>query len=209
MADIPPFPFPGPVAGTVPLSLAEALCSQAPLQQRTQLSLATSLSPTAAPGPEVAPTPGQFTFTLRKADGADLGLDVSHSHKDKALRIEGVRPEGAVEAWNRQCHGGVAAEKVVREGDKIVSVNSVSHDPDRMLQECKEKQLLKLTIVRGERVPKAMRAEASVFVPQGAEPPLSPERAAEKGEGEAESTAASSLQASPETAKPEALSERV
>lgn len=209
MADIPPFPFPGPAAGTVPLSLAEALSSQVPQQQRTQLSLATSLSPAAAPAEAAAATPGQFTFTLRKADGADLGLDVSHSLTDKTLRIEGVRPEGAVEAWNRQCHGSVAAEKVVQVGDKLVSVNSVSYDPEKMLQECKDKQLLKLTIIRGERVPKTMRAEASVFVPQGAEPPRSPERAVEKGEGDAESTVASSLQATPVGAKPDAVSERV
>merc|ERR1719230_968314 len=101
------------------------------------------------------PSQGQriFSFTLRNADGSDLGLNVSHHEDDKALRVEGVRPEGAVEAWNRQCVGSTASEKAVLPGDRIVSVNGVSQDPAAMLEECRDKQLLKLTVLRGEAAP--------------------------------------------------------
>jgi len=108
---------------------------------------------------------------LRKADGSDLGLNVSHHEEDKALRVEGVRPEGAVEAWNRQCVGSTASEKAVLSGDRIVSVNGVSNDPAKMLEECRDKQLLKLTVIRGEAVPApktpVLRADAPEFVPPG------------------------------------------
>lgn len=186
LPELPRFPFPAPASPAAPLNLAEAVGAQTP--QRTPLSLANSLTSTppevtlsaAAPGPGGG---GLFSFTLRKADRADLGLNVSHREHDKVLRVESVRPEGAVEAWNRQCVGGAAAEKAVVAGDKIISVNSIAYDPKRMLEECREKQLLKLTVVRGNRQlptippkasppkPSALRADASVFVPQGAENP--------------------------------------
>merc|ERR1719291_682988 len=89
-----------------------------------------------------------FTFTLRKADDTELGLNVPHSEELKVLQVEKVRPEGAVEAWNRLC-GSTQPEKIVIPGDKIIGVNNVSYDPDKMLEECKNKQLLKLTVVRG------------------------------------------------------------
>jgi len=237
LPDLPPFPSSMQPAVAAPLSLAEALGAQTP-QQRTQLSLAASLSPGGVPvaaevlGPQYSP--GHFTFTLRKADGTDLGLNVSHLESDKELKIEGVRADGAVEAWNRQCHGSMTSEKAVMAGDRIISVNNVSHDAVKMLAECKEKQLLKLTIVRGDRNPAAaagkvaaaataaskaatttMRADASVFVPKGVEPPGTPEKdkdsdkAEAKGDGEVESTAASSVHATPKTSKPETVSERV
>jgi len=184
LPDVPQFPFPAqPQSPAAPLSLAEALGTRTP--QRTPLSLVNSLTPT--PSPEVTSSStrctnangGTFTFTLRKADGADLGLNVSHHENDQVLRVEGVRPDGAVEAWNRQCAGSAAAEKAVVPGDRIISVNSIAYDPPTMLEECKEKQLLKLTIARGEyslpTMPvkanppsksSALRADASVFVPK-------------------------------------------
>lgn len=178
---LPSVPFSAP-----PLSLADALGTQTP--KRTPLSLANSLSPTA---PKDVHPPcaggGCFSFTLRKADGADLGLNVSHHENESTLRVEGVRPDGAVEAWNRQCAGTPAQEKAVMVGDKIISVNSISGDPKKMLEECRDKLLLKLTVVRGEGpyhgAPTALqtdtaaksttlRADASVFVPMssGAQP---------------------------------------
>jgi hypothetical protein len=236
MPEVPPFPFPMQVASpsAAPLSLAEALGSQTP-GHRTQLSLATSLSPgapsvlEALAGPRPSLGTNCFTFTLRKADGADLGLNVSHYENDKALRVESVRAEGAVEAWNRQCQGGVSSEKAVQSGDRIVGVNSVTGDPVKMLEECRDKQLLKLTILRGTGMPATspksasaaskaattLRADASVFVPKGPdrEPPKSPEKDGDqegaKRDGEAESTAASSIHATPESGKPEAVNERV
>lgn len=174
---LPSEPLPAP-----PLSLADALGAQTP--KRTPLSLANSLSPTA---PIDAHPPcaggGCFSFTLRKADGADLGLNVSHHANESTLRVEGVRDGGAVEAWNRQCAGTPAQEKAVVVGDKIISVNAISGDPRKMLDECRDKLLLRLTVVRGDRPyhgastdsqtdaaakSTTLRADASVFVPMSA-----------------------------------------
>lgn len=107
-------------------------------------------------------------MTLRKADGAQLGLDVKPLDGPKVLLVEGIRPDGAVEAWNRQCVG-TNPERAIIAGDQIVSVNSVSYEPDKMLEECRDKQLLKLTLVRGEiseHASLSMRADASEFVPK-------------------------------------------
>jgi len=172
LPEVPAFPFPTPAALKTggppsPLSLAEALGSKSPPPQRTPLSLVQSLTSTPGPTPmsegTTMPSPftgggrgglvngiGMFSFTLRKADGAELGLNVSHHEQDKVLRVEGVRPDGAVEAWNRQCSGSAFAEKAVLPGDKIICVNHIYYDPIAMLEECKDKQLLKLTVVRGE-----------------------------------------------------------
>lgn len=179
---VPDFPFAAasiaPATVGTPLSLAEALAADT--TPATPVSLAGSLPP---PGPKT------FSFTLRKADGTGLGLNVSHQADDTELRVEGIRPEGAVEAWNRQCVGSTASEKAVLAGDRIISVNGVVNDPVKMLEECRDKQLLKLTVVRGEAAPKtALRAEASEFVPAGAAPGLPPV-GEESGEEAQEATA--------------------
>lgn len=196
LPDLPDFPFGNQLASPAPaLSLAEALGQQTP--QRQPLSLASTLTPPATPGQFTDPAaPFKFTFTLRKADGADLGLNVSHQGEDTVLRVEGVRPEGAVDAWNRQCASSQATMmKEVRAGDIITSVNDVSGDPVKMLEQCRDKQLLKLAVERN-RMPPALaveaptksttlRAEASVFVPQGAAAQTPP---ATEGETETEAT---------------------
>lgn len=236
LPDVPAFPFPAqPSSPPAPLSLAEALGTQTP--QRTPLSLVNSLTPPGA-SPEVARTPlgnpGIFSFTLRKADGADLGLNVSHHEHDQVLRVEGVRADGAVEAWNRQCAGSAAAEKAVISGDKIISVNNIAYDPSEMLKECRDKQLLKLTIVRGDRPLPAMptkeqtargeaspaaaskttttttlRADASVFVPMATEaaaPQPQPEDSSVEQAGKAVADATTDGSAQP---KSEGTAERV
>ncbi|CAK8992087.1 unnamed protein product [Durusdinium trenchii] len=162
--EVPPFHFAQPPA---PLSLAEALSSSAPRNTAlTPLSLASTLAAEA----QLAQSwpPQVFSMTLRKADGAQLGLDVKPLDGPKVLLVEGIRPDGAVEAWNRQCVG-TNPERAIIAGDQIVSVNSVSYEPDKMLEECRDKQLLKLTLVRGEiseHASLSMRADASEFVPK-------------------------------------------
>merc|ERR1719162_2395820 len=91
-----------------------------------------------------------FNFTLRKADGVPLGLDVSHAKGGRGLRVEKIQAGGAVEAWNRQCPnmGPEAETRVVQPGDMVLAVNSVSGDPNGMLAECRHKQLLRMTISR-------------------------------------------------------------
>jgi len=183
---VPDFPFPQtPAAPTptpspaTPLSLAEALNSET-ASPSVQVSLVGSVP---------LPSQGQriFSFTLRKADGTDLGLNVSHHEDDKALRVEGVRPEGAVEAWNRQCVGSTASDKAVCPGDRIVSINGVVNDPTKMLEECRDKQLLKITVTRGEAAaaPKTLvlRADAPEFVPPGVAPSRGLDAISEQPEG--------------------------
>lgn len=147
---MPDFPYPAadasPMnAAATPLSLVDALGSENPAAP-VPVSLLGSLPATPSSESDYGRV---FSFTLRKADGTDLGINVSHHEHDKMLRVEGVRPEGAVEAWNRQCIGSASAEKAVIPGDRIISVNAVTDEPARMLEECRDKQLLKFTILRG------------------------------------------------------------
>jgi len=188
-----------------PLSLAQALGPLGPLSQtstgprmtptpqaKTPLSLAASLGPSPVPSPSfpawpgivatppVSPFVGQppgssFSITLRKADGTELGLNVSHNEFDQALKVDGVRGNGAVEAWNKQCLGSSAADRAVLPGDRITSVNGITCEPAKMLAECRDRMLLRLTVVRGADRSAAgllgggchmsLRADASVFVP--------------------------------------------
>lgn len=86
-----------------------------------------------------------ITFTLRKADNVELGLNISICEGTCGLRVEGVLPGGAVDAWNKVVRYG---DKVVRSGDTISSVNGIKNDPDKMLIECRAKRLVKLTLAR-------------------------------------------------------------
>jgi len=124
-----------------------------------------------------------FNLKLRKADGADLGLNLSHHEHGQVLRIDAVRPDGAVEAWNKQCVGSDGfASKAIQPGDSIIVVNDVAQDAKKMLEECRDKRLLKLTIARGEIADAlgssskltSLRADATVFVPTAMEAPLGP-----------------------------------
>lgn len=90
-----------------------------------------------------------FGFTLRRADGVELGLDFELQDSGDALVITGIKPAGAIEAWNRQCAGGPAAGKAVMVGDKIVDVNSKT-DQFSMALECQNSQMLRITILRGD-----------------------------------------------------------
>lgn len=87
-----------------------------------------------------------FSFALRKADGVALGLDL-RPDKTHKLRVHSIDPDGAVEAWNKQCSGGPAAGKAIAVGDFIVGVNGIE-SVDGILRECSEKQLLRLHILR-------------------------------------------------------------
>jgi len=108
-----------------------------------------------------------FTFTLRLADDHGLGLDVAAATASRQfLVVQQVLNEGAIEAWNRRClDGSQSSMKVVQHGDVIARVNEKT-DCQAMLEECREKMLLKLTIVR--RFPgyfTNFRASAAGYVP--------------------------------------------
>ncbi|CAJ1345070.1 unnamed protein product, partial [Effrenium voratum] len=95
-------------------------------------------------GPEEAPT---FTFTIRKADNTDMGLDVASSDQWQGLLVEGILPGGAVEAWNRQQDPGKVSREL-RPGDVILQINNET-GAEAMLRECTQKMLVKLTVKRG------------------------------------------------------------
>lgn len=86
-----------------------------------------------------------FSLTLRRADNVSLGLDVVREPDQEWLLVEGIRPGGAVEAWNRQCHGDA---REIRPGDHIVMING-SRDAEAMQEECLQKHLLRMSVVRG------------------------------------------------------------
>jgi len=112
----------------------------------------------------VQPGVGTFSITLRKADDVSLGLSVNTDEKedkDVALIVEGVLPGGAVESWNRQCFGDATGERVVVAGDRIIRVNGIDGDVQKMLEECTTQRLVKLVIARG---PAGAHARASATI---------------------------------------------
>lgn len=90
-----------------------------------------------------------FNLTLRIADGAQLGLIFSPSPVGgRCLRIDGVSPGSAVEAWNRQCGSSGSAERVLHTGDLIVGANNAAGTVEAILTEIQASRLLRLQVVR-------------------------------------------------------------
>jgi hypothetical protein len=116
----------------------------------------TAAAPVTTPAPAAAPT--TFNITLRKADDTSLGLSVTANEDSKVLIVEGVVAGGAVESWNRQCCGD--ADRVVVAGDRIMRVNGIESDVQKMLEECTTQRLVKLTISRGPGGTRARTAAA-------------------------------------------------
>jgi hypothetical protein len=114
---------------------------------------ATNPVPVVPPSPTAQTPAGTgghiFNITLRKADDTSLGLSVTANEDNQVLLVEGVVPGGAVESWNRQCFGDPSGERVVVAGDRIVCVNGIQNDVEKMLKECSTQRLVKLVIARG------------------------------------------------------------
>lgn len=106
----------------------------------------------------------RFNFTLRRAPGVGVGLDLVRAPDDRSLIVQSVLPCGAMEAWNRQAIAGPNGGKAVVPGDRLVRVNE-SSDCDAMLGECQDKVLLKLSFARGnvdgERQPMQQSSESA------------------------------------------------
>lgn len=99
-------------------------------------------SPPVSPARETSASTSTFSITLRRADNVSLGLDVNPS--GQALVVEAVKPDGAVEAWNRLSAG---SSREVKRGDRIVAINDASCVAS-MREECRTKRLLKITLTR-------------------------------------------------------------
>jgi hypothetical protein len=131
---------------------------QTPEQTPRSLSQGSWATPVCGPSPTVAaPSSPYFTcgnsvlfnFTLRRADGVELGLDVARNESDQELLVQKVVPGGAVESWNRQCFAGPYASKALVPSDRIVGVNG-RVECASMLEECRCQQLIKIFVVRGD-----------------------------------------------------------
>lgn len=154
-------PFWGPCQGAwppvpgLPKHVAHAGPGPGPARPATFAEAAAFLVP-------ISQEPISFTVTLRKADDAGLGLQISREDSEDGLTVEGIVPGGAVEAWNRQCvgdfatgsigmfsAGGPGPQRAVLVGDRITSVNGITRDAPKMAEECANQRLLRITVSRG------------------------------------------------------------
>mmetsp|Transcript_84488 Transcript_84488/g.236475 ORF Transcript_84488/g.236475 Transcript_84488/m.236475 type:complete len:311 (-) Transcript_84488:291-1223(-) len=98
----------------------------------------------------------RFSITLRLPEAGALGLlfaDGACPEEGQALRVQSVLPEGAIEAWNRQCIECPArAVKIVVPDDLLVEANGAS-DAAGMRAACGKDVLLKLTFRRPRAAP--------------------------------------------------------
>lgn len=88
-----------------------------------------------------------FNFTLRRAHGVGLGVDMLPNSVSQMLIVRTILAGGAIEAWNWQCVGGPKASMCVMPGDLVMSVNSKTNVQE-MLEECEKNVLLNLHIAR-------------------------------------------------------------
>lgn len=160
-----------PLAGIPGFPLGTSGCGGTGSQFQSPVAPSTAHPPASVENtPEVA----TFSLTLRRADNVPLGLEVAGDSGSDHLSVEAIRLGGAVEAWNRQCHGD---SREIRRGDRIIQINEAK-DADSMREQCKQKHLLKMTVERATDgtatsvVATAasslggLRAEADEFVPQ-------------------------------------------
>lgn len=103
---------------------------------------------TTSPSP-VSMLPGivAFSFSLRRADDTELGIDVRCGSEGRFLVVQNVLRGGAVESWNRQCLEALTVARAIFPGDTIVSVNGLS-DCKGMLDACRRDLLVKLVVAR-------------------------------------------------------------
>ena len=76
-----------------------------------------------------------FTITVWKLAGASLELYVSCNETAQALHVEDVLAGGAVVEWIIST-GGRTPPRAIHPRDRIVVVNAITGDPQRMLSEC-------------------------------------------------------------------------
>ncbi len=91
---------------------------------------------------------------MDKTDGKRLGMDAI-GEDDTTLLIERVKG-GLMGAWNEN-----NLQKVQR-GDRIVGVNDAHSDAQRLVDECKQNQILKMKIKRDAGVAQWTRRSLGV-----------------------------------------------
>eukprot|EP00930_Biecheleria_cincta_P019939 TRINITY_DN15098_c0_g2_i1.p1 TRINITY_DN15098_c0_g2~~TRINITY_DN15098_c0_g2_i1.p1 ORF type:complete len:825 (-),score=179.18 TRINITY_DN15098_c0_g2_i1:39-2513(-) len=94
-----------------------------------------------------------FTFTVLKYEGVPLGLSFAATDDRQGLLVDAVQPDSAIAAWNRSCVTAKNEQKIVRFGDRIISVNGVSCQRELMIQECDRNGPLKIDVFRDKTLP--------------------------------------------------------
>jgi hypothetical protein len=88
-----------------------------------------------------------FSFMMRRVTRIAWGLEVKRDVINEAWLVSDVTPDGAIEAWNKQIKDGPNAEKTLRIGDFIVSVND-KQDWHGMMREMNGSNTIKLKMLR-------------------------------------------------------------
>jgi len=81
--------------------------------------------------------------TLQKSADSKLGIEVDASN-GSSLLIEDINT-GLVESWNATV--GAQRDTKIKEGDHIIEVNGIRHDPQKMVSELSTKQKLVMVIM--------------------------------------------------------------
>lgn len=89
-----------------------------------------------------------FTMTICRSEGVDLGIDLSHADGGRSLVVEGMEANGAISAWNNQQGEGSPSNRAVRIGDRIVRINDIINDADKMIEECRTNFVLQIGVQR-------------------------------------------------------------
>jgi len=88
-----------------------------------------------------------FGFMMRRVTGIAWGVEVKRDVINEAWLVSDVTSDGAIEAWNNQVKDGPNADKAMRIGDLIVSVNG-QQDWRGMMREMKGNEILNLKMLR-------------------------------------------------------------
>mmetsp|Transcript_24026 Transcript_24026/g.71506 ORF Transcript_24026/g.71506 Transcript_24026/m.71506 type:complete len:206 (-) Transcript_24026:226-843(-) len=81
-----------------------------------------------------------FKVFLDRRNGQKLGLDVDPDPGHTSLLITGVNQGGLVQQWNVQ-----NPTKALKIGDRLIWVNGISGDPEKLVGECRKSTLLDIT----------------------------------------------------------------
>jgi hypothetical protein len=153
LPQVPPLPqvFPStPPNRTGSFDVLNDEAAQRQVAPRLNLDSMTECSTPASPYLTLPSGNVLFGFTLRKADGLPLGMEVDPGD-GRYLLVKKIHEGGAIFSWNWLCADNGQpqhAQRMVLEGDRIISINS-RMDTQGMLEEC-QKHLLKILIWRGD-----------------------------------------------------------
>jgi len=92
------------------------------------------------PSAVTAKLPGDFTVSLDRRSGERLGVDIDQTDGDWLL-VHKITGDGVLSKWN-----SLHPAQEVKVGYKIVEVNGISVDVERMVKECQTESVLDLLV---------------------------------------------------------------